>query len=155
VAIFPAKILMSSDRNLTRNGSDWPALIGALVFPSLVTLVYFVWLAEWPTTWQQFAYGIGKILQFGFPVVWVRLVQRQPLSVSRCLTRNLVEGGLLGAAILLGMACLHFAWLRTGSLPASVLEAIRAKISGLGVASPARFFVDAGIFAVGYDLVLR
>jgi len=143
---------MTSDLSPARSWREWPVLIGALLFPSLVTLVYFVWLADQPTALQQAAYSVGKILQFGFPVVWVRFVQRRAISVVPCRPRDLVEGGLLGGAILLGMALIHFVWLR-GGLPAPVLQAIREKIAGLGVAGPARFLALGGFYALGHSLL--
>ena len=51
----------------------------AILIPSLVTLVYFVWLADGGSQWQQLAYGIGKTAQFALPVAWVTLAQRQPI----------------------------------------------------------------------------
>lgn len=144
---------MPSELSTTRPRGDWLVLIAALVFPSLVTLVYFVWLAGKSTAWQQLAYGVGKILQFGFPVFWVRFVQGRRLSIAPCRTGDLLEGGLLGGAILLGMALLHFAWLKTGGLPADVLQAIREKIAGLGVGTPARFLALGAFYALGHSLL--
>ena len=46
----------------------WPyAVIFAMVFPTVVTLVYFQLLANSDSRLQQVAYGIGKTLQFLFP----------------------------------------------------------------------------------------
>lgn len=57
-------------------------LIVALVFPTLVTWVYFVALAESAPILQQMAYGIGKVLQFSLPAVavWLGWVRLQPLG---------------------------------------------------------------------------
>ena len=55
----------------------------AIVFPSAVTYVYFNLLADSAPALQQSAYGIGKTLQFGLPVVWVWLFYRHRLSFKR------------------------------------------------------------------------
>lgn len=52
------------------------ALVFAIAFPTLVTLVYFKWLSAHPPSVQQIAYGIGKFIQFAFPVVWVLIFFR-------------------------------------------------------------------------------
>ena len=70
------------------------AIIFAIVFPTIVTLAYFVLLADQPASIQQGAYGIGKVIQFGFPAVWVFLILREPVSVSRPTRRGLGIGGL-------------------------------------------------------------
>ena len=48
-----------------------------MIFPTIVTWVYFQWLKDSESAWQQTAYGLGKILQFGFPVVFVWLFHRE------------------------------------------------------------------------------
>ena len=58
---------------------DALALVFAITFPTLVTLVYFEWLEEANAQFQQIAFAIGKIIQFGFPVVWVWLWYRKRL----------------------------------------------------------------------------
>jgi uncharacterized protein len=49
----------------------WAILWLGMALPSLVTWVYFVWLAEEASWMQQTAYGIGKGLQFLLPIVAV------------------------------------------------------------------------------------
>lgn len=61
---------------------DLVAITFAIVFPTLVTLVYFQWLEGSESSLQQIAFGIGKALQFGFPVAWVWLWHRSKLQ--RC-----------------------------------------------------------------------
>ncbi len=51
----------------------------AICFPTLVTFVYFVVMADQLASIQQASYGVGKFLQFVFPVAWVALVMRQPI----------------------------------------------------------------------------
>ncbi|MDA7906041.1 CPBP family intramembrane metalloprotease [bacterium] len=58
---------------------DFLALAFAIAFPTLVTLVYFEWLEDANAQFQQIAFAIGKIIQFGFPLVWVWLWYRNRL----------------------------------------------------------------------------
>jgi membrane protease YdiL (CAAX protease family) len=125
----------------------------ALVFPTLAAIVYFVLLAGHPPGSQQAAYLVGKVLQFGFPVVWVWLVQRNRPEFRWPTARELGEGGALGAVILATMLVLYFAWLRRGGLPPEVVEGIRRKVSGMDMASPTRFIALGAFYALGHSLL--
>jgi hypothetical protein len=50
------------------------AILFAIVFPSIVTLLYFVVLADQPAPIQQATYSVLKVIQFAFPVVWVFVI---------------------------------------------------------------------------------
>ena len=58
---------------------DILALAFAITFPTLITLIYFEWLEGANAQIQQIAFAIGKIIQFGFPLVWVWLWYRNRL----------------------------------------------------------------------------
>src|SRR5437868_10970512 len=59
---------MSAHDDVARRGNL--AAVGfALVFPTLITVMYFIVLAG--HAWQQEAFSVGKIIQFAFPAVWV------------------------------------------------------------------------------------
>ncbi len=49
------------------------AVAFAVVFPTLVTLAYFVWLTGHPAGLQQTVYLVGKAVQFSFPAVAVAM----------------------------------------------------------------------------------
>jgi CAAX protease family protein len=55
------------------NSAEWLALVFALVFPTVLTWVYFIALAGSDPWMQKGAYGIGKVIQFAFPLVFVVL----------------------------------------------------------------------------------
>jgi membrane protease YdiL (CAAX protease family) len=121
----------------------------ALAFPSLLTWVYFVFLPRSAPGLQQPAYGIGKTIQFVFPLVWVLAVQRRRLAWSRPSTAGLAEGLLFGLAVFCAAMGLYYVWLRpTGVMQAAAGE-IEAKIASFGVRSLAAY-VALGLF---YSLV--
>ncbi|MDO5566659.1 MAG: CPBP family intramembrane metalloprotease [Planctomycetia bacterium] len=72
----------------SQNASDLPktdcsrrfALLFAFFFPVLLTWVYFDLASQWPLL-QKYSYSIGKIIQFGFPAVWILLFYRNYRSV--------------------------------------------------------------------------
>jgi membrane protease YdiL (CAAX protease family) len=53
------------------------AIAFALIFPSLITWVYFQWLQGSDAGWQQAAFGIGKVIQFGFPIGYIWCFHRE------------------------------------------------------------------------------
>lgn len=135
------------------NRGEWGAMAFALVFPTVVTVVYFVLLANEPAVWQQTAYAVGKALQFGFPLVWVLVVCGRRIELRRPRFRELAEGAALGLAIAGAMLALNFVWLKTGALPVGAAEAIRAKVEGIGVSSPQRFVALALFYSLGHSLL--
>ena len=111
---------------------DAVSLTLALFLPTLVTWVYFIWLADEPAVWQQTAYVLGKLVQFGFPLFWYLQVQRERLKLTLPQKGDWIEGGGLGLVIVAAMLGLHFAWFRK-HLPDEVVEAIRNKVDAIGV----------------------
>jgi len=88
------------------NSAEWSALVFALVFPTVLTWVYFIALADSEPWMQKGAYGIGKVIQFAFPLVFVLLVRKERLHFRGLDTNGLVHAigfGLLVAGAMLGL----------------------------------------------------
>jgi len=124
------------------------AVLFALALPTLVTLIYFKWLSSHPESIQQAAYGIGKSIQFGFPVVWVWLFFRYRIGRNRTKVAE-VENDKKGIAssipnwlwaVGFGIdVCLimGIAWsvLSGGELLAGMTDKLETKVTGLGITS--------------------
>ena len=67
---------------------DFLALAFAIALPTFVTLVYFEWLEDFSSQFQQVAFAIGKIIQFGFPLAWVWLWYRKRLRTFSPFARD-------------------------------------------------------------------
>ena len=90
---------MDESRKNERSLLHLIALIFAISFPTLVTLVYFKWLSDSPGTAQTMAAGIGKFLQFAFPVVWVWIFFRYRIGrIGRNRARSAAKEGKEGVA---------------------------------------------------------
>src|SRR6186997_3445754 len=107
---------------------DRCALLFALVFPTVVTWVYFVLLAKSPAAWQQAAYGVGKVIQFGFPLAWVLLIERQRVLFHGPTRRDIWIGGLSGAVVLLATFGLFHGWLKPAGHFGAAASAVREKV---------------------------
>ncbi len=129
------------------------AIIFAIVFPTIVTLAYFVILANEPASIQQGAYGIGKVIQFGFPAVWVFLVLRVRVSIPKPTRRGLGIGlgfGILIASAMLGLA---LGYLKPIGFFDEPVVAIRSKIESLGLNSVAKYAAVGLFYAICHSLM--
>jgi membrane protease YdiL (CAAX protease family) len=92
---------------------------------------------------QKGAYGIGKVIQFAFPLFFVLLIRKECLQFRGLDTSGLVLAvgfGLLVAGAMLG---LYFLWLKPAGLFASVIPEVQEKLKGFGVNSLAAYAVLA------------
>ncbi len=129
---------------------DWCAVLFAIVFPTLITVVYFILLAGHPAIVQQGAYAVGKLIQFLFPVVWFVRIQRGRVVWPSAKRAEILLAGGLGAALLAAALALYRFHLKpSGFFSDAVIEAVRQKVSGIGVASALRY----GAVALFYSLI--
>jgi membrane protease YdiL (CAAX protease family) len=127
--------------------TDWAAIVFAMVLPTIVTLVYFLWLKDAESSLQQSAMGIGKVIQFGFPFVWVWLWYRGTFRK----TAQPVSGGQIGFAIGFGLAVvavmflLFFFVIEPAGLADGLTELVKEKVGGLGIDAVWKY-VALGVF---------
>lgn len=116
----------------------------ACVLPTLVTLVYFVWAASWPSGVQQVVFSIAKVVQFSLPVVWTAVAWRERLGWPRWSTRGMGLGIAFGLAVAAALWLLYWG-LQGQPLLEQALQPIREKIREMGVDSPVGF-IALGVF---------
>jgi uncharacterized protein len=128
---------------------DWIAVIFALVLPTLVTLAYFVLATDFSPAVQQGTYAVAKTFQFLFPVLYVWRIQRGRVQIKLGGTEGVWQGIIFGFTVAVLMLALYrFVFFQTG-LFTHATEAIRAKIAGMNLASPA-VYITVGVF---YSLI--
>jgi membrane protease YdiL (CAAX protease family) len=142
-------------------------ILAGVVFPSLLTWLYFVALQEQPRGLQQAVYAVGKSMQFALPLVLLFLLKRSAwpsdpagdglsTTTARSRCRGIVEGLAFGAIVFVlmvaGYHCHlelviagHHYWIAPAVSLAPAAEAIRTKVAAFGVDSPAKFIV-LGLF---------
>ena len=137
-----------------RGVAAWePLVIGiACVLPTLVTLAYFVAAAGSASSVQQAVYSVAKVVQFALPVVWAGLVLREKLAWPRWNARGLGLGILFGLAVAGATFGLYTALSGTELLE-SALEPIRAKVAGMGLASPLAFVLLGVFYSLFHSLL--
>ena len=121
-------------------GIDLLVIVLALVLPSLVTWIYFVWLAKSPAAVQQGAYSAGKFVQFALPVVWLYLAHRRNWLDGWSFRLDGALWGLAFGAVVAGaMLAVYWLWLKPAGFFAVPGEAVRQKIAGIGIQSVLMF----------------
>ncbi len=136
-----------------RTTTYWTALVFAILFPSVLTLIYFVLLAQFPSSLQQAVYGAGKLVQFGFPAVWVFLVLRHKPSWPRLASKGVGVGIGFGAMVLGAMLLLYFSWLKPSGHLQGLESQVVQKITDLGINSIGKFAATAVFYALLHSLL--
>jgi membrane protease YdiL (CAAX protease family) len=102
-------------------------------------------MTNYPAGVQQTTYVAGKILQFGFPLLWVFAIRREGIHIARPRTAGLLQGLLFGAGVFAAMVAGYYLWLKPGGYLAAAVEPITQKVAGFGVAGPGGF-IALGVF---------
>jgi membrane protease YdiL (CAAX protease family) len=127
---------------------DWLILTVALALPTLITLVYFVWLAKSAPV----VYGPLKILQFALPAVWIYAVRRERRALFEAVgqdakLQSLIVGAAFGAIVIAAGLAVYFVWLAPLGVFAESQPAIRGKVAEMQLATPARYIALSLFYA--------
>src|SRR5437870_10763412 len=112
----------------------WLALLFAMTFPCLMAWIYFVVLAKpqaetGATNYlASLTYALSKVIQFGFPLVWVLYIERRRLNLGRTGYRQLGPGLVWGLAIFLLIVVVYFGFMRGGPIVAATPEKVLARM---------------------------
>jgi len=129
------------------------AVGAALVYPTLLTIVYFVLLARFPSSIQQAAYAVGKVVQFVFPLVWVFVVLRQRASWQWLTKRGIGSGLAFGAAVLIAMLVLYAVWLRSTDLFVVLQQQVMTKVRDMGLDHLWKYAATGVFYALAHSLL--
>lgn len=110
-------------------------VVFAIVFPTLITWVYFIALAGAAPALQQVAYGLGKSVQFVLPVVWVACFERQRLRFPATRRAGLPAGLFFGLTVFAGALLAYHLWLKPAGYLAPAAETVRGKIAAFEIDS--------------------
>jgi len=133
---------------------DWGAVLFALVFPTLLTVVYFILLAGHPAAIQLGAFTVGKFIQFAFPAFWIFRIAKARIGWAEPSRVDWMWGGGLGLGLLaLTLVFYHLGLKPAGFFDGSAGEAIRHKIQGIGVRSAPLYAVMAVFYILVHSLL--
>ena len=128
-------------------------LAAVLLYPSLLTWVYFVALADAVPVVQQGAYGLGKAIQFALPLLvlvlpglkqWRASATVRSLSNAVAMRWGAAFGLAAGGLIWVGAV----SWFIPSGLMVEAVEPLRAKLGGFQLDSPGRFLALAAFYSL-------
>ena len=132
--------MMPTKSSALRESAEWLAMLFALIFPSILTWAYFIALADSAPWLQKGTYGIGKVIQFVFPLVFVLLVRKERLRFDRPRWNGLGLGIGFGLLVGIAMLCLYYLSVKPAGLFAGpVTEEVKRKLTSFGVDSLAAY----------------
>jgi membrane protease YdiL (CAAX protease family) len=134
---------------------DWAALAFAMAFPSLLTWVYFIGLAGGRGEGNPVAlaaYGVGKAIQFTFPLLYCLLFERDRLRPSAPTRSGLLLAAAFGLAVNAAMFALYYFGLRQTPLMEEAARQILDKLREFGIATPAGYIAFGSFIALAHSL---
>jgi membrane protease YdiL (CAAX protease family) len=126
-------MLEKHEANSKSHFGEWAAITFALVLPTLVTLLYFVWAEGHAPALRQGCYGIAKTIQFCFPLVWVWFVLKQRPKIWPWTARGIGLGVVFGLAIAAAMFALYHGWLKSSAQFVTLEKTALEIVSGMGL----------------------
>ena len=128
-------------------------LIFSLVFPTLVTLAYFVLLDGWPAKFQLTTYTVGKVAQFVFPVVYLVFILHHRLTLPQPAARGIWFGLGFGVLVALLMLGLFYGWFKPQGLFDQPREKIYDKVAGWGLTAAWQFALLGLFYALAHSFL--
>lgn len=126
-------------------------MLGAALFPSLGTFLYFVALSG--TRWMAPVYLVCKLIQFSFPLLWIVGVERARPHLFRTPgTKGLWIGLFSGLGV---VAALAGFWRTLFGFPVfvDVPAAVAGKLASFGIETPSGYLALAAFYSLLHSLL--
>jgi membrane protease YdiL (CAAX protease family) len=109
-------------------------------------------LSAHPSVFQQGAFGLGKLIQFAFPAVWVVCIQRSRIRLLRPRASDGAIGASLGLVLLVATLALYLFVLKPAGVFDTAADAIREKIAAFGATNVPRYVALSLFYCVIHSL---
>jgi membrane protease YdiL (CAAX protease family) len=138
------------DVRLKPTPGDIAGLVFAMTFPSVMSWVEFMVLPEGHerNLGLQITFGMGKLVQFSFPLVFVWLCHRDQFAIHKPSARGLKLGAAFGLVVGAGALILYFAWLKTSPALAATPQRIFRWLTEFNLATPGGYIGMAFFMSV-------
>ncbi len=140
------EVTVAPSENLSRS-TLWAAVVFGLVYPTILTWVYFSLLQEARPGVQQGVYSVGKAIQFGLPAIWALAIERRWFVCARPRLSTVIGGlasGLAIAAVIFG----GYQVLAGSPQIAAAATAVQARVASIGFSNRTGFIL-LGLFYAG------
>ena len=125
----------------------------AVLFPTVVTWVYFVALDSHSDVIKKVAYGIGKTLQFATPILWVYLFHRNQIQHKRPQRAEIMIGLVSGLVIAAAMWLLFDLVIANSSVYSELEQKVQHKVAGFNFTSIPAYLGMAVFYAAFHSLL--
>ncbi|MCA9213475.1 MAG: CPBP family intramembrane metalloprotease [Planctomycetales bacterium] len=125
----------------------------AVIFPTLITWIYFVALSDHAAGIQQAAYSIGKVIQFVAPAVLIYFVSRTDYGHKKPQSSELLLGAISGATIAGAMWVLFHFVIEGTAIGEKLATEVNDKIAGLQLDRFGAFVGTAIFYAACHSLL--
>ncbi len=135
---------------------DLLAILVAAVGPLVMAWLGFVALSNDLDRGQSMlatVYAIGKVIQFGFPLLYVGVVERGQLRSMSLASKGLLIGVAFGLLVDLSIFGLYFGALRNSELIADTPAKIMGKLQEFHLATPVGYLVIGFFICVLHSLL--
>jgi membrane protease YdiL (CAAX protease family) len=136
--------------------SDTLALSWSMLFPSVMTWIYFVAAAgpgSQTNRGVMIAFATGKIIQFAFPALYVFVTERQRLRLTKPDWQSLAFGTAFGLIVGGAAIALYLGVLKDSSNLSHTPDKVLAKLRESGYASVGGFVAVACFYSIGHSLL--
>jgi membrane protease YdiL (CAAX protease family) len=143
----------SSRSPIDRRVRQLGAVFFALIYPTILTWVYFRQLANASAGTQQTVFVAGKAIQFLFPAIWLLLIERGRIAWKGPTRAGIAWGVASGLLIGGAMLAFYFGWLRPSGALAGCAEKVRSKLFGIGLRGPAAIISMSVFYSLMHSLL--
>jgi uncharacterized protein len=125
----------------------------ALLYPALLTWVYFLLLEDAAKPTQQAVYLIGKAIQFGLPIAWVGWICGQKLRWPKFSTRGLLSGLVFGLFFGGAAVAIYFGALKSAGWFETAAGKMGRRLREFGINSAAEYAAVALFYSLIHSLL--
>lgn len=132
------------------------ALVFAMTYPAIVGYFYFLALAAGDgkiNPAQQATFGVGKAVQFAFPIVFVWISTRRWPRLDCSSTRGVGQGIVFGFLVMGLILGLYYGSLRDSELLGQTPEKLTAFLDEFGVRTAAQYLTLAVFYVLIHSLL--
>jgi uncharacterized protein len=131
----------------------WPLLLFAMLYPSLLTWIYFALLKNSPGTAQQAAFGIGKLIQFALPAICVLFLARRKQEWKAPALGVIGIALAIGVLEITGGLATYYLWLKPAGVFIEPVKEMLAKMRGFGLDSKLGLIALGAVYSLVHSLL--
>jgi CAAX protease family protein len=131
----------------------WLGVAIAFLLPTIATVVYFVFGPRFELATRRVTYVAMKILEFGFPVVWLCAVLGEPIHWWRPSWAGIGLGAAFGLAVGAAGWLLYAGFLRGTPMFSASVDIVQQRVFAFGVNTPWKYVLLGAFYSLNHSLL--